>query len=203
MEQYMKVLKSHKRMAPELELYLRENVKPVTFKKNDIIQQEGTLCDHIYFLERGLIRGFLNVGPRQVTIWFKKENDFVVSIEEILGKLDEYNTVIEALEDSVLWAFPADLVDRLIKKFVEFNYHLMVMMMNDMVRMDKQDKLNHANMTSRRYDYLRQESPDLLTRVPVKHLASFVGMSIKAFEHMDQNLIYTEMSSRRRARKKI
>jgi len=42
MEQYMKVLKSYKRMAPELELYLRENVKPVIVRKNDIIQKKGS-----------------------------------------------------------------------------------------------------------------------------------------------------------------
>jgi len=203
MEQYMKVLKSYKRMALELELYLRENVKPVIFRKNDIIQKEGILCDHIYFIERGIVREFFYEGRNQRTVWFKKENEFIISLQNAFNKSAEYAMFIEALEDCVLWAFPADLINHLTKHFVEFNNHLIIMMTKDMIKMEKNYKLNRKKeLTSLRYDYLRQESPDFFTRVPVKHLASFVGISVKAFEHFGQNNIHLKMSSRRRVRRK-
>ena len=184
-------------MAPELELYLRENVKPVIVRKNDIIQKKGAFCDHIYFIERGLVRGFSNEGRSQRTVWFKKENEFIISLQKIINKPRKSITVIEALEDCVFWAFPADLIDYLTKHLIEFNHHLSIMMMNDMIKMEERYEL-----TSLRYDYLRQESPDLFTRVPVRHLASFVGVSVKVFEHMEQNNIHLKMSSRRRIRPK-
>jgi CRP-like cAMP-binding protein len=202
MEQYVKVLKSYKRMAPELELSLRENVKQVIFRKNDVIQEEGVLCDHIYFIERGVVRGFFHEGRRQQTVWFKKENEFIISISEDINEPDNCTMAIEALEDCLLWAFPVDLIDYLTKHFPEFNHHLMIMMMKDITKMKEHYRLYREELPSLRYDYLRRKSPDLFTRVPVKHLASFVGISEKAFEHMGQNNIHLKMSSRRRVRPK-
>lgn len=53
------------------------------------------------------------------------------------------------------------------------------------------------------YDYLRQESPDLFTRVSHAYLASFIGISKKQFAHMHKSVLHMPMSHTcRRQRKK-
>jgi len=149
-----------------------------------------------------LVRGFFNEGRSQRTVWFKKENEFIISLQKIINKPRKSITIIEALEDCLFWAFPADLIDYLTKHLIEFNHHLSIMMTNDILKMEDRYELSRTELASLRYDYLRQESPDLFNRVPVRHLASFVGVSVKVFEHMEQNNIHLKMSSRRRIRPK-
>ena len=111
----MKVLKSYKRMAPELQLYLQENVKPVIVRKNDTIQKKGAFCDHIYFIENGVVRGFVHERRSQRTVWFKKENEFIISLQKIINKPRKPITVIEALEDCLFLGISSGS-DRLLNK---------------------------------------------------------------------------------------
>jgi len=53
-------------MPPVLETALRENVYPVQCKKNDIIQEYGTITDNLYFIEKGLFRYFMPRGKTRV-----------------------------------------------------------------------------------------------------------------------------------------
>jgi CRP-like cAMP-binding protein len=47
-------------MPPEFEQILRENVRPLTVRKHEIIQPIGTVTDYLYFVEKGLFRLFVD-----------------------------------------------------------------------------------------------------------------------------------------------
>ena len=72
MERYMVLLKSFKRMPIELEQTLRSNFQPMEVRKGEIIQQEDTLTDKLYFVEKGLIRLFVTRWDgQQVSMRFR------------------------------------------------------------------------------------------------------------------------------------
>jgi len=186
MEQYMKVLKSYKRMPREMEDRIRENVKPIRFPDATFIQKEGTFCNHIYFIEKGVVR--IYHGER--TTQFKKENEFIISnLEDVYG----YKAPgIEALEDITAWDFSPQMLEDTAEQFDLFHQHLNIMMMKDMKMITEINSLvSSADAASLLYDYLRRQSPDLLDRVAPAHIASFLGVSEKVFLHMKSSNIRT------------
>ena len=48
----MILLKSFKRMNPELEQELRDNFYPITIEKGQVLQEPGTVNDILYFVEK-------------------------------------------------------------------------------------------------------------------------------------------------------
>src|SRR5579863_10480963 len=82
MERYIKILKSYKRMPSEMETMLRENVFPLAIRKDEILQPVGTIKDNLYFVEKGLLHLFvLRQGEKQVTLRFKKKDDFIIALK--------------------------------------------------------------------------------------------------------------------------
>jgi CRP-like cAMP-binding protein len=183
MEQYMKVLKSLKRFPRTLEDKLRENVKPILFKTGDIIQWQGKYCRHLYFIEKGLVRIFYTTKGNEQVHGFKKENDFIIGHIVPEDGSEEFAYCIEALEDTMLWDFPEELVASLSRESHKFLLIHSTILMKDMAHLNGASNL-HPYHTSNWFDYLRQNCPQLLDRVPVKYLASFIGVSEKVFLHM-------------------
>ena len=121
----MMLLKSFKRMPFELEQILRENFQSLAVRKHDIIQPVGTLSDYLYFVEKGLFHIFLEKDGKQVTLRFKREDEFIISLKEIFGNARVHGDGIEALEDGLLWLLPGSFVSDL-----KFKYHEFIMQYN-------------------------------------------------------------------------
>src|ERR1700744_2469947 len=67
-------------VSPAVESYLKEHVSIATVRKRKLLLKEGTLCEHIYFIVKGAIRGFVREGHRDITTWIVVENQLVSSI---------------------------------------------------------------------------------------------------------------------------
>lgn len=195
MEQYMKILKSFKRTPAELEKYLRHNVRPIPFKSGDYIQKEGKICGHLYFIEKGIVRTFDTRRGQERTYWFKKENDFIIALKGSENRITP-TRAIQAVEDVILWDFPEDLLYATRKKFDLFNIHFSAILIKGLEENeDRSDLMDES--PARWLDYLRQTAPDLLDRVRLKYLASFIGVSEKVFLHMKNNPLHLDMGSKK------
>ncbi len=179
-------------MPREMEDHIRENVKSVQFTTGAIIQKEKVLCNHIYFIEKGVVR--IYHGER--TTQFKKENEFIISYFSDEGIAYDAPGV-EALEDTTVWDFTPLMLESTCKRFDFFHEHLRVMMAKDMDVVLKLNSLaGYSDAASLLYDYLRGHTPDLLDRVTPKYLASFLGVSEKVFSHIRRSNIRTGMSGK-------
>jgi virulence-associated protein VagC len=195
MEQYMKVLKSFKRMKPELEKTIREIVKPVPVPSGTSIRKQGGNSGHVYFIEKGVAGGYFS-GLRNKRInCFKKENDFIIVPKEKKGDDLKSVLVFEAIEDMTLWDFPDEQFYPLFREIVELNYYYRIIYTKGLVANDEFRHLEYA-LASEKLDFLRSYCPSLLDRVPIKYLASFVGVSQKVFKHMKDSSISLPLSGK-------
>jgi hypothetical protein len=67
----------------------------------DILLQPGRVARRVYFLEQGLVRGYALHAGREVSSWFMREGDFVISIVSFLTQAaaTEYLQLLEALAE--------------------------------------------------------------------------------------------------------
>ena len=79
---------------------LEKQLQPKSFKKNDFYIKEGSVCDYIGFLNKGIARVYYTIEGKEITSYFNTENRniFVCSFVSFLSRKASFET-IHFLED--------------------------------------------------------------------------------------------------------
>ncbi len=201
MERYMMLLKSFKRMPLELEQIIRETVKPLAVRKHEVIQPIGTVTDYIYFVEKGLFHVFDEKDGKQVTLRFKTEDEFILSLKELFPNEEKDGVGIEALEDGMLWLFPGSLVSDLKDKYLQFGIQYRTILTKDWISVDQAMHCSHPKGGENNYHRLQTHSPELLERVPISYLANFTNIPEHILRHLHSSNIKLNVSTKRRRKR--
>ena len=60
--------------------FLKEHAYSVSFDKGELLLEAGQECEHIYFIKKGVVRGFIKEGKKDITTWITAEGEMVSSI---------------------------------------------------------------------------------------------------------------------------
>lgn len=148
----------------------------IKIKKNQDLQTVGHPCKTIYFINKGIARIYYYYDGMDITESFTFENNIIARVESLFtGKPSR--KAIQVLEDSEIIAIDAaqlfDLYDtfpeieRLFRKIFETGY------------VDTVNRMETIQFHSaeERYTSLIKEQPTLLQRIPLKHIASYLGIT--------------------------
>src|ERR1700722_18133997 len=89
-------------------------------KKKDMLLCIGQVSKQIYFIEKGLFRCYYNNREKEVSSWFMKEGDFIVSVNSFFDQSPSYEA-IQALEDAVIHYISFTELQYTYYHFLEFN----------------------------------------------------------------------------------
>src|ERR1700677_4839245 len=82
--------------------WLHNNAERIECKKNIKLLDEGQVCDHVWFIEKGLLRAYEKFKAKESCTWFMKENDIATAVNSFFTATPSRD-VVEADEDCVLW----------------------------------------------------------------------------------------------------
>ncbi len=198
MERYLMLLKSYKRMPVALEQIFRQNVHPLPVLKHDIIQPIGTIPNKLYFVEKGLFHLFKEKDGKQITMRFKREDEFILSLIELFPDGSEPAPGIEALEDGLLWLLAGSLVSELKFKYHQFAMQFGTIITKDWISVIEAGQCSRPNGGANNYNRLRESSPELLDRVPIPYLADYTNIPEHIFRHLHSSKIKLNVSTKRR-----
>lgn len=144
--------------------------------KGQILLKPFTVCNHVYFVESGLLRTFYDKDGKDVTDWLSPENTFSTSILSFINKIPDRRG-IEALEDAQLWCLAYDQLSNLYDRYHDIE-RLGRMLYGLGVTLVQQrfDDL-HFNTAMERYHNLMARNPTLIQRTPLGMIASYLGMT--------------------------
>lgn len=156
----------------ELENICRE----LSFKKGQTIQHIGHTCRTIYFVKKGVVRIYYFKNETDITESFEFENSFVARAESLFtGKPSR--KAIEAIEETQLIAIDSGKLfslfdshydlERLFRKIIEASY------VNTVNRIESLQ----FHTAEERYSALLKDHPDILRRIPLKFVASYLGIT--------------------------
>ncbi|MCA8830241.1 Crp/Fnr family transcriptional regulator [Hymenobacter pini] len=159
-----------------LEAALRQRVSRETAPARAFLLQPGQTAQKLYFLESGLIRAFYLKDGKEITAWFMPEGNFVAAILSFFARQPSHEYV-QALEDCVLWSITHAQLQELYQQFPEFNYVGRVL--TEQYYVLSEQRALHLRMLSaaERYELLLQAFPTVAQRVPLKLLASHLGLT--------------------------
>jgi len=148
----------------------------VTVKKNQNLQPIGHTCKTIYFLKKGLARIYYFKDAIDITESFSFENNIVVRFESLIAGQPSKKG-IQALEDSEFIAINAAKLFKLYDKFPELERLFRKITENSLVENINRVESIQFNTAEERYRSLIKDAPDVLKRVPLKYVASFLGIT--------------------------
>src|SRR5450432_3278457 len=99
--------------------YLTETLKSLEISKKDFVLKQGHICYNIYFISKGLVRCFYIKDDKDVSSWFMREGDVMISVESFFNQSISYES-IQALEDCVLHYLSYKELQYAYKHFPEF-----------------------------------------------------------------------------------
>lgn len=146
-------------------------------EKNTTLAKAGVICNTLYYIEKGVARSYYyNAEGKDITAWFFNEGNFLTSLESFFQqKNSAYH--IELLEDSHLYSISKENMEHLFHKYPlmeRFGRKLVIKLFGDMM-----GKLNAIQFQTakERYHFMINEYPNLYYRVPLGHIASYLGIT--------------------------
>src|SRR3954447_3942751 len=102
MEELLKFLNSIYPLSEQSVQYLRTHFKTKSLAKKEYLLKKGHVSRDICFISKGLLRCFYMLDEKEVSSWFMKEGDVIVSVESFFNQTVSYES-IQAIEDCELY----------------------------------------------------------------------------------------------------
>jgi CRP-like cAMP-binding protein len=170
-------------VSPAVARYLKEHVTRLSVRKRKLLLREEGLCQHVYFIRKGAIRGFTREGHKEITTWINVENQVVSSIFSLNNKAPSTEN-IQALENCELLIMTYDDLENLYEQIPESNVlarKLLQVYYQDAERRAFIARLTKAENKYRHYLIYHQH---LANRIPLKYIASYLGMTLETLSRV-------------------
>ena len=173
----------------ELKTHIPRILKHKVLKHGSRLLEAGMINDKIWFVQKGLLRGFTEHEGVDVTAWFRVEGEFAVSIPSFYDQIPSTEH-IEAFEDTDVLYITYQELDFIYENYLEFNYHGRKLLTPYFVEADRQRAALKKMSGEARFDWLVQNKPFLLNRVPDKYLASYCGITPETYSKIKKERLY-------------
>ncbi|WP_439489121.1 Crp/Fnr family transcriptional regulator [Algoriphagus sp.] len=148
----------------------------IHIKKNCNLQSIGQTCRTIYFVVEGTARINYFKEDRDVTEYFAFKNDMIIRAESLFTGRPSHKA-IQAISDTSFIAIPANPLFGLFEK-----YHDVERLFRKIVERSYVDTINRLeslqfHTAEERYQDLIKKSPAVVREIPLKYIASYLGIT--------------------------
>jgi CRP-like cAMP-binding protein len=177
------IFKKFHPLNDEIEKRINQHTFPISYKKNKYLVSPVDRNKFLFLIVKGVVRGFIKDGDNEITTWIAKENEIVGTIRNLWidGDSDEY---LQALEDVDLVAIPHVLSEYLYENFPEANIVGRKMMELYYRSAEERAYLCRISSAEKRYKRFLLSFPDLINRVSLKYIASFLAIRLETLSRI-------------------
>jgi CRP-like cAMP-binding protein len=145
-------------------------------KKGQDLQPIGHTCRTIYFIQKGLARIYYFKDDIDITESFALEHQIIARVESLFsGKPSRKG--IQMLEDSEVVAINATKLFQLYDRFPDIERLFRKIFEAGYVETVNRIESLQFHSAEERYQDLLQHAPSILQRVPLKRIASYLGIT--------------------------
>ncbi len=163
-------------ISSEIESELHSRIKTYQKKKGDFFLKQGQINSNLFILEQGLVRVFFKKEDKEVNTWFAIENELVGSILPLYSNKPSFEN-IQFLEDSFIYSISSEDLNELYKTYPELNLIGRKIAEKICEILEERIVSLHTENAEKRYKTLVLKHPDLLQRINLGHIASYLGIT--------------------------
>jgi CRP-like cAMP-binding protein len=176
MEPLFQYFKKFNLLSKEAEKAIAEISSIVIIKKNKDLQPIGYTCKTIYFIKKGVARIYYFKDDIDITERFFFENNIIARVESLFtGKPSR--KAIQILEDAEIIAINTDKLFKLYDTHPEIERLFRKIFESAYVETVNRIEGIQFHSAEERYNALINEASSVLQRVPLKYVASYLGIT--------------------------
>ena len=175
----MKILQEvekHIKVDAEIERFFYEECETRTIEKGKLLSEQNHYNRNIYFVEEGMLRMFYYEKGKDITSNFYSEGKIADNINALFKNQPPlYN--IEAIETSEVVKCDYKKLEKLCSISLTAANFGRYILGNLMVEMSKRIASLQYMSAKSKYTQLLEENPEIIRRVPLGMVASYLGIS--------------------------
>lgn len=176
----------------ELALLHTAKFERVEIPKKTFIIKSGETEDYLYFISQGIVRFYVEKPhptepPKEITFSFIVKNMFCSAYDSfIMRKPCQYN--IETLKDTIIYRIHYAHLQELYKSTEIGNYIGRISAEGLYVRKAQREMSLLMHSAEERYLNLMKTYPEYLLQIPLKYIASYLGITPQALSRIRKNI---------------
>lgn len=184
---FIKNLRKYGPLSDETTEQLLPHIQHIYKKKGDYLIKQGQINDNLYILKKGIMRFFYLSDDKEVTNWFCTENMVAFTSRCFFSGLPS-NEYLELLEDSSIYYISSKVFKQLYNSNIELCNVGRKIAEEYCLEFESRVPTLHTQTAEERYISLINETPEILQRVPLMHIASYLGVSQETVSRIRKNI---------------
>ncbi len=157
-------------------LKIIDKTQLIKLAKSAIIIDTDKVEKKIYFVKKGILRAYTIDDGKEITFWFGKEGDLILSMRSYIENKVGYET-IESMEDCELYEIKMSDLQEFYATNLEIANWGRKLAEIELIKTEERFISRQLGTAIDRYKKLLIENPSLINRVQLGYIASFLGIS--------------------------
>lgn len=161
---------------------------PKKIRKKQYLLQEGNICRHLAFVEKGLLRSY-SVDEKGIEhmIHFAWEGWWMADMLSFLS--NEPSTYhIDAIEDAELLLISQQDFEEMFLKVPVMERYFRILFQNNIISKERRLISSITNSAEEKYIHLTATNPELIKRIPQQLVASYLGITPETLSRIKNKL---------------
>ena len=154
------------------------NWKHWSVPKEHFLVKEQSVSDYIYFIEKGVARIYYYKNDKEITEWIAMDGQFFLSITSFFQRMPSH-LIIQTLESSEVYGIHHNDLMKLADQHHDIEKLLRKMVTGSLILSQQRMDSIQFETAQQRYEKLLQTSPNIIQRVPLSYIASFLGVTLE------------------------
>lgn len=146
------------------------------YKKYSLLLKEGSPSQEVFFIEKGIVRQFYTKEGKDITHAFYAENSFYTSLDNIYFHQSNHFG-LEVLETCRVRIAEFVQVEAIINNYPKLERFMRMLLISFLKNLSDRLYAIKFQTAQERYELLLKNYPQILLRVPLGHVASFLGIT--------------------------
>ena len=158
-----------------------------SFTKKEMILRTGKVENYVSFIESGIIRYFVQEGEKEITFEIAFENSFATAYDSFLTRMPVWYDA-QALTDTILWSITYDDLQEMYAVTTVGNRIGRLAAEELYINKNKRQLSLLKDTAEQRYMGLLTDHPHLIQLIPLKYLASYLGITPQALSRIRRRI---------------
>ncbi len=176
-------------MSPAKVGVIAEKFKPLKIEKNNYLLKTGKVCSESHFIEKGIVRSYIyDVKGNEVTTAFYSQNSFASDLLSFF-KRSPTRENIQAVTNCETWYITYEDMQESFHTMPEFRDYGRLNLVDQYSKLKERMLSMLQETAEQRYEALISSSPEIFQNVPLKYIASYLGVTDTSLSRIRKEFI--------------
>lgn len=187
MEQIREYFETLVDLSPKQWEIFSSKLRKARFAKGKLLLNVGEIENYLSFIEKGIVRFYFPRTENEITFDFGFENEFISAYDSFIMQSPSIYRV-ETLSNTILWRISYDDLQKVYRESTVGNAIGRFAAEGLYLRKSKREKSFLTDNAEERYLKLLVDHSKLMKHIPLKHIASYIGITPQALSRIRRRI---------------